>query len=75
MEADRRPGVWAWMLGSMLQKTREVVGLSYDQAAVRLGGESDWLVRVEIGFAVAAPARSPGSSWNTACATPRSPTR
>jgi hypothetical protein len=39
----------------MLQKTREVVGLSYDQAAARLGCESDWLVRVETAFAVAAP--------------------
>jgi transcriptional regulator with XRE-family HTH domain len=55
MEAGRRPGVWAWMLGSMLQKTREVVGLSYDQAAARLGCAADWLVRVETGFAVAAP--------------------
>jgi hypothetical protein len=55
MEAGRRPGVWAWMLGSMLQKSREVVGLSYDQAAARLGCAADWLVRVETGFAVAAP--------------------
>jgi transcriptional regulator with XRE-family HTH domain len=55
MEAGRQPGVWAWMLGSMLQKTREVVGLSYDQAAARLGCEADWLVRVETGFAAAGP--------------------
>jgi hypothetical protein len=55
MDADRQPGVWAGMLGSMLQKTREVVGLSYDQAAAWLGCESDWLVRIETGFAVAAP--------------------
>jgi Domain of unknown function (DUF5753)/Helix-turn-helix domain len=39
----------------MLQKTREVAGLSYDQAAARLGCAADWLVRVETGFAVAAP--------------------
>jgi Domain of unknown function (DUF5753)/Helix-turn-helix domain len=39
----------------MLQKTREVVGLSYDQAAARLGCEADWLVRVETGFAAADP--------------------
>jgi transcriptional regulator with XRE-family HTH domain len=55
MEADRQPGIWAWTLGSMLQKVREVVGLSYDEAAARLGCEADWLVRVETGFAVAAP--------------------
>lgn len=39
----------------MLKTTREVVGLSYDEAAARLGCEADWLVRVETGFAVAAP--------------------
>ena len=39
----------------MLQKAREVVGLSYDQAAARLGRETDWLVRVETGFAAAGP--------------------
>jgi transcriptional regulator with XRE-family HTH domain len=43
------------MLGSMLQTAREVAGLSYDQAAARLGCEADWLVRVETGFAVAGP--------------------
>jgi transcriptional regulator with XRE-family HTH domain len=55
IEADKQPGVWAWMLGSMLQKAREVVGLSYDGAAARLGCEADWLARVETGFAMAAP--------------------
>ncbi len=39
----------------MLQTAREVAELSYDQAAVRLGREADWLVRVETGFAVAGP--------------------
>jgi hypothetical protein len=39
----------------MLQTTREVAGLSYDQAAARLGCEPDWLVRVETGFAAAGP--------------------
>jgi transcriptional regulator with XRE-family HTH domain len=39
----------------MLQKAREVVGLSYDQAAARLGREADWLARVETGFAMAGP--------------------
>lgn len=55
IEADRRPGILARMLGSMLQTAREVVGLSYDEAAARLGCEADWLVRVETGFAVASP--------------------
>jgi len=55
IEADRRPGILARMLGSMLTTTREVVGLSYDEAAARLGCEADWLIRVETGFAVAAP--------------------
>jgi len=54
--ADRQPGILALMLGSMLQTAREVAGLSYDQAAARLGCESDWLVRVETGFAAADPA-------------------
>lgn len=53
IEADRQPGVLARMVGSMLQKAREAVSLSYDEAASRLGCEADWLVRVEIGFAVA----------------------
>jgi hypothetical protein len=55
IEADRQPGILARELGSMLQKAREVVGLSYDQAAARLGCETDWLVRAETGFAVAGP--------------------
>jgi hypothetical protein len=33
IEADRQPGVLARMVGSMLQKAREVAGLSYDEAA------------------------------------------
>jgi hypothetical protein len=55
IEADRRPSILALFLGSMLQKAREVVGLSYGQAAARLGCEADWLVRVETGFAPASP--------------------
>jgi transcriptional regulator with XRE-family HTH domain len=43
------------MLGSMLRRAREVAGLSYDQAAARLGGAADWLVRLETGLVVAAP--------------------
>ncbi|HEY6792810.1 MAG TPA: Scr1 family TA system antitoxin-like transcriptional regulator [Trebonia sp.] len=55
IEADRRPGILARMLGSMLTTAREIAGLSYDDAAARLGREADWLVRVETGFAVAVP--------------------
>ncbi len=39
----------------MLQTAREVAGLSYDEAAERLGREADWLVRVETGFAAVSP--------------------
>jgi len=39
----------------MLRTAREIACLSYDEAAARLGCETDWLVRVETGFAVAVP--------------------
>jgi transcriptional regulator with XRE-family HTH domain len=55
IEADRRPGILARMLGSMLKTAREVVGLSYDEAAAQLGREADWLIRVETGFVVPTP--------------------
>jgi transcriptional regulator with XRE-family HTH domain len=55
IEADKQPGILARELGSMLRTAREVTGLSYDQAAARLGCEADWLVRVETGFAAAGP--------------------
>ena len=55
IEADRKPGILARMVGTMLTTAREVAGLSYDEAAARLGCEADWLVRVETGFAVAGP--------------------
>ena len=55
IEADRRPGILARMLGSMLKTAREVVGLSYDEAATQLGREADWLIRVETGFVVPTP--------------------
>jgi transcriptional regulator with XRE-family HTH domain len=55
IEADRRPGILARMLGSMLKTAREIVGLSYDEAAARLGREADWLIRVETGFVVPTP--------------------
>jgi transcriptional regulator with XRE-family HTH domain len=55
IEAGRRPGILARMLGSLLTTAREIAGLSYDEAAARLGCEADWLIRVETGFAVAGP--------------------
>jgi transcriptional regulator with XRE-family HTH domain len=55
IEADKQPGILARELGSMLRTAREVTELSYDQAAARLGGEADWLVRVETGFAPVSP--------------------
>ncbi len=57
IEADRQPGILARMLGPVLQRAREAAGLSYGQAAARLGCEADWLVRVETGFAAADPAQ------------------
>jgi transcriptional regulator with XRE-family HTH domain len=39
----------------MLEKVREVAGLSYDEAAARLGVDARWLIRVETGFAAPRP--------------------
>jgi transcriptional regulator with XRE-family HTH domain len=55
IEADRQPSILALDLGSMLKTAREITGLSYDEAAARLGCEADWLVRVETGFTAAGP--------------------
>jgi hypothetical protein len=55
IHADREPGILAKMAGSMLTTAREVACLSYDQAAARLLCDSDWLVRVETGFAPVSP--------------------
>src|ERR1700722_11234472 len=55
VRAERRPGILALLLGCWLRKGREIVGLSYDEAAGRIGCEADWLIRVETGFAVAGP--------------------
>jgi transcriptional regulator with XRE-family HTH domain len=55
IKAGKQPGILARRVGSMLQKVREVAGLSYDEAAALLGCEADWLARVETGFAVAGP--------------------
>jgi Domain of unknown function (DUF5753)/Helix-turn-helix domain len=56
VEAGKRPDILARQLGSMLAKVREVVlGLSYDEAAGRLGRDAGWLARVEAGFVVPGP--------------------
>jgi transcriptional regulator with XRE-family HTH domain len=51
--ADKRPGILALLVGSWLQKARELAGLSYDEAAARTGCEAEWLIRVETGFTAA----------------------
>lgn len=38
-------------LGLYLRRAREIVGLSYQEAAARTGCDADWLARVETGFA------------------------
>jgi hypothetical protein len=55
VEANKQPGIVARVLGSMLETVREIAGLSYVEAAERLGCEADWLVRVETGYAEAGP--------------------
>ena len=75
IEAGRQPGILARMLGSMLQTARKTAGLSYDQAAARLGCEPGWLIRVETGFAAVGPGRWPASSWRTGYGRPGPPAR
>lgn len=58
VEADRQPSILARMAGSALRRGREAVGLSYDEAAIRLRCEAEWLVRVETGFVLAGPAEA-----------------
>ncbi|POM26967.1 hypothetical protein BTM25_13750 [Actinomadura rubteroloni] len=50
MAVDRRKAD-SWRLGLYLRRTREILDLSYERAAERIGCEVDWLVRVETGFA------------------------
>ena len=70
IEADRQPGILARMLGSMLRTAREVAGLSYDQAAARLGCEPDWLIRVETDSRRRTREQVDAFSWRTGCAKP-----
>ena len=46
----RAPNINARRLGLYLRTIREFLGLSYEQAAGRIGCRSEWLVRVETGF-------------------------
>ena len=52
----RGPNINARRLGLYLRRTREIVGLSYEQAAARTGRDVEWLVRAETGFAPPEPA-------------------
>ncbi|WP_433338153.1 helix-turn-helix domain-containing protein [Spirillospora sp. CA-294931] len=51
----REPNINARRLGLYLRLTREALRLSYEDAAAVAGCASDWLVRVETGFARPAP--------------------
>jgi transcriptional regulator with XRE-family HTH domain len=52
---DRDPNINARRLGLYLRTIREFLELSYEEAASRVGCHSDWLVRVETGFAWPTP--------------------
>lgn len=57
MPADyRAPNINARRLGLYLRRTRELLQLSYEEAAARVGCHADWLVRVETGFVEPSPA-------------------
>lgn len=51
----RGPNINARRLGVYLRRLREILELSYDDAAAQLGCDSTWLVRVETGFEPIAP--------------------
>ncbi|MFB4315170.1 spore photoproduct lyase family protein [Actinomadura sp. 21ATH] len=50
-ERGSPPNINARRLGLYLRRVREIVELSYEQAAARTGCDPDWLARVETGFA------------------------
>lgn len=49
------PNINARRLGLYLRKAREIIKLSYEEAASRTGCEADWLARVETGFSQPTP--------------------
>jgi transcriptional regulator with XRE-family HTH domain len=51
----RAPNINARRLGIELQRIREALKLSYDDAAERVGCDATWLIRVETGFEQASP--------------------
>jgi hypothetical protein len=53
----RAPNINARSLGQQLRKIREILELSYPDAAALLGRDADWLARVETGFGDATPAQ------------------
>ncbi|WP_067475096.1 Scr1 family TA system antitoxin-like transcriptional regulator [Actinomadura hibisca] len=54
-ELERVPNINARRLGLYLRRTRELVELSYDEAAAATGFDVDWLARVETGFGQPSP--------------------
>ncbi|MGH3238917.1 MAG: helix-turn-helix domain-containing protein [Spirillospora sp.] len=52
----RAPNINARSLGQHLRRIREILELSYLDAASRLGRNADWLARVETGFGHVTPA-------------------
>ncbi|MFC4050537.1 helix-turn-helix domain-containing protein [Actinomadura syzygii] len=51
----RAPNINARSLGQHLRKIREILELSYPEAASLLGRDANWLARVETGFGEATP--------------------
>ncbi|HEU5160062.1 MAG TPA: helix-turn-helix transcriptional regulator [Streptosporangiaceae bacterium] len=51
----RAPNINARRLGLHLRQLREALELSYDAAAVQVGCDVTWLIRVETGFAAVTP--------------------
>ncbi|GAA4240850.1 helix-turn-helix transcriptional regulator [Actinomadura meridiana] len=51
----RAPNINARSLGQQLRKIREILDLSYTDAASLLGRDADWLARVETGFGQVSP--------------------
>ncbi|WP_089325367.1 helix-turn-helix domain-containing protein [Actinomadura meyerae] len=56
----RAPNINARSLGQHLRKIREILELSYAEAASHLGVDADWLARVETGFGPITPEQVAG---------------
>lgn len=55
-DLERLPNINVRRLGLYLRRTREILELSYQEAARRTGCDADWLARVETGFESPGPA-------------------